>query len=197
MIALKKNQTWEIVDLPKGKMPNRKWIFTVKYKSYGSLERYKVRLVTKGYTQTYDIDYHKTFAPVTKMNTVKILLSLAAIKAWSLNQFDLKNAFLHRDLEDEVYMGIPLGYEETWQKNQVGRLKKSLYGLKQSPLAWFERFTKSMLDRGYSQSQGNHTLSSIEKVTGLIVYVDDIIVIGDDHEGILELKVYLEKKNWN
>ena len=113
MIALKKNQTWEIVDLPKGKMPNHKWIFTVKYKSYGSLERYKVRLVTKGYTQTYDIDYHKTFAPVTKMNTVKILLSLAAIKAWSLNQFDLKNAFLHRDLEDEVYMGIPLGYEET------------------------------------------------------------------------------------
>uniref|UniRef100_F6I415 Reverse transcriptase Ty1/copia-type domain-containing protein n=1 Tax=Vitis vinifera TaxID=29760 RepID=F6I415_VITVI len=82
-------------------MPNHKWIFTVKYKSYGSLERYKVRLVTKGYTQTYDIDYHKTFAPMTKMNTVKILLSLAAIKAWSLNQFDLKNAFLHRDLEDE------------------------------------------------------------------------------------------------
>ena len=95
-------------------------------------------------------------------------------------------------------MDIPLGCEKRGQKNKVCRLKKSLHGLKQSPRAWFGRFTKSMLDRGYSQSQGDHTLfiklSSIGRVTILIVYVDDIIVTGDDNEEMLGLKVYLVKE---
>ena len=110
----------------------------------------------------------------------------------------MKNAFLHGDLEEEVYMDIPLGCEKRGQKNKVCRLKKSLNGLKQSPRAWFGRFTKSMLDRGYSQSQVDHTLfiklSSIGRVTVLIVYVDDIIVTGDDNEEMLGLKVYLVKE---
>ena len=87
-----------------------KWIFTMQYKFDGSLERYKARLVVKGYTQTCVINYHEMFALVAKMNTIRILLSLADIKNWSLHQFDLKNAFFHRDLEEDVYMDIPLGY---------------------------------------------------------------------------------------
>ncbi|CAL9003349.1 unnamed protein product, partial [Prunus brigantina] len=122
-----------------------RWIYTVKLKADGSVERYKARLVAKGYTQRYGIDYQETFAPVAKIKTIRILLSLAANLDWPLHQFDVKNAFLHGDLEEEVYMDLPPGCNFTRDKgNQVCKLKKSLYGLKQSPRAWFGRFTKSM-----------------------------------------------------
>ncbi|RVX17491.1 Retrovirus-related Pol polyprotein from transposon TNT 1-94 [Vitis vinifera] len=141
--ALEKNGTWEITDLPRGKKPvGCKWIFTVKYKADGNVDRYKARLVAKGFTQSYGIDYQETFAPVAKLNTVRVLLSLAANLDWSLHQLDVKNAFLNGDLEEEVYMDIPAGLETTSNFNKVCRLRKSLYGLKQSPRAWFERFTK-------------------------------------------------------
>jgi hypothetical protein len=181
MKALEKNGTWEIVERQRDKKPvGCRWIYTVKHKSDGTIDRYKARLVAKGYTQTYGIDYEETFAPVAKMNTVRILLSLAACFGWELQQFDVKNAFLHGDLEEEVYMETPPGFGLTSETNKVCRLKKALYGLKQSPRAWFGRFTKAMVCLGYKQSQGDHTLffkhSQGGKLTVLLVYVDDIIV---------------------
>ncbi|RVW15134.1 Retrovirus-related Pol polyprotein from transposon RE1 [Vitis vinifera] len=145
MKSLQKNETWELVECPPGKKPvGCRWIYTVKYKADGSIERFKARLVAKGYTQTYGIDYIETFAPVPKINTIRVLLSLAANLDWPLQQFDVKMPFCMR-LSEEVYMDLPPGCmvsEKQCQK--VCKLKKSLYGLKQSPIAWFGRFTKSM-----------------------------------------------------
>ena len=160
-----------------------KWIFTLKYKVDGSLERHKAKLLAKGYTQTYGVHYQETFAPIAKMNTVRILLSLVTHYNWQLLQYDVKNAFLHGDLDEEIYMNSPPGFEEN-TGNKVCKLKKTLYGLKQSSRAWFGRLAKVIKEFGYKQSQGDHTLfikhSAAGGVIALLVYVDDIIVTGND-----------------
>lgn len=147
---MEKNATWEKVDLPDGKkVVGCKWVFTLKYNLDGSLERYKARLVAKGFTQTYGLDYSETFSPVAKLNTVQVLLSVAANLDWPLNQLDVKNAFLNGDLEEEVYMEPPPSFNENFG-GKVCKLKKSLYRLKQSPRAWFEKFTNFVKSQGYS-----------------------------------------------
>ncbi|KZV29502.1 Cysteine-rich RLK (receptor-like protein kinase) 8 [Dorcoceras hygrometricum] len=192
MKALEKNQTWELMLLPKDKTTvGCKWVFNVKLNADGSLERYKARLVARGFTQTYGIDYQETFAPVAKLNTVRILLSIAANLEWPLHQLDVKNAFLNGELEEEVYMDAPPGFEDQC-RGKVCRLRKSLYGLKQSPRAWFEKFSKSVKHQGYTQGQSDHTMfvkwSETGRVAVLIVYVDDIILSGNDEEEICRLK---------
>ncbi|RVW42410.1 Retrovirus-related Pol polyprotein from transposon RE1 [Vitis vinifera] len=127
-----------------------------------------------------------------------VLLSLAANLDWSLHQLDVKNAFLNGDLEEEVYMDIPAGLETTSNFNKVCRLRKSLYGLKQSPRAWFERFTKVVKRYGFVQCQSDHTLFVKHfpegKLAIIIVYVDDIILTGDHEEKIDLLKKLLTKE---
>ncbi|CAN1815372.1 Retrovirus-related Pol polyprotein from transposon TNT 1-94, partial [Linum perenne] len=196
--ALEKNKTWEVVKLP----PNRhivdcKWIFTVKYNADGTIERYKARLVARGFTQSYGVDYEETFAPVAKLNTVRVLMSLAVNLDWPLYQLDIKNAFLNGELAEEVYMKMPPGIS-TSEDGSVCRLRKALYGLKQSPRAWFERFTKVVKAGGYYQCQTDHTMfvkhAGSGKISILIVYVDDIVITGDDEEEITSLKKQLAKE---
>ena len=186
--ALEKNKTWELVKLPMGKRAvGCKWVFTVKQTPEGKVDRYKARLVAKGYSQTYGIDYDETFAPVAKMSTVRILISCAVNFGWPLHQLDVKNAFLHGDLQEEVYMEIPPGFGNSQTVGKVCRLKKSLYGLKQSPRAWFDRFRRALCNMGYSQCNGDHTVFYRHRgahITILAVYVDDIVITGDDVEEI-------------
>ncbi|CAN1141771.1 Retrovirus-related Pol polyprotein from transposon TNT 1-94 [Linum perenne] len=196
MRALQDNNTWSIVSLPEGKKSvGCKWVFTVKCNTDGSIERYKARLVARGFTQTYGLDYTETFAPVAKINSIRVLLSIAVNLNWPLHQLDIKNAFLNGTLDEEVYMTLPPGYEKTLGPGKVCRLNKSLYGLKQSPRAWFEKFGTVVKRFGFIQSQADHTMFinhlPNNKLVVLIVYVDDIIVTGDDEAGIMLIKKQL------
>ncbi|MCO5569079.1 hypothetical protein L7F22_022786 [Adiantum nelumboides] len=113
MDALYGNETWKLTPLPKGKKPiGCKWVYKVKHNSNGSVSRYKARLVAKGYAQTYGIDYEEMFAPVAKMTTVKVVIAMAVAKGWILHQIDVKNAFLHGDLQEEVYIEQPQGFQD-------------------------------------------------------------------------------------
>ncbi|KAK4265426.1 hypothetical protein QN277_026481 [Acacia crassicarpa] len=132
MKALQQNKTWEIVDLPKEKHAiGYKWVFRIKYDSKGVVERYKARLVVKGYNQQEDIDYFKTFFPVVKMVTVRTILTLTAIHGWPLFQMEVNNTFLQGDLLEELSMRISQRFDN-FGKNKVCKLNKSLYGLKQA-----------------------------------------------------------------
>jgi Reverse transcriptase (RNA-dependent DNA polymerase) len=153
--------------------------------------------VAKGYTQTYGVDYLETFALVAKMNTVRTLISCAVNLGWDLCQLDVKNAFLHGDLKEEVFMEIPPGFANEQLRDKVCRLKRSLYGLKQSPRAWFERFSMTMKRLGYRQGDVDHTMfiqRKDEKNCILIVYVDDIVLTGNDLVEMKRLKASLAKE---
>jgi hypothetical protein len=195
--ALMRNKTWELALLLEGKkVVGFKWIFTVKHTPQGKIDRYKARLVAKGYNQTYGIDYDETFAPVAKMGTVRTLISCAANFGWSLHQLDMKNAFLHGDLQEEVYMEIPPRFVNEQTVGKICKIKKSLYGLKQSPRAWFDRFRHAVCGMGYSQCNADHTVFFKHKgssITILAIYVDDIVITGDDVEEIKWLKEKLGK----
>ena len=159
MKSLQKNNTWKIVDLPGGKHPvGCKWVFTVKYNPDGKVERYKARLVAKGFTQTFGIDYSETFAPVAKLNSIRIPLSLAVNFNWPLYQLDIKNAFLNGELVEEVYIELPPRFFDDQGNKKVCKLNKSLYGLKQSPRAWFGRFSQVLRRYRYSQGYVDHTM---------------------------------------
>ncbi|CAN1239948.1 Retrovirus-related Pol polyprotein from transposon TNT 1-94, partial [Linum grandiflorum] len=195
--ALDVNNTWSIV--PRPPPPKRvlgsKWVFTVKTHPDGTLDRYKARLVAQGFRQEYGIDYEETFAPVAKMQTVRTLLAVASQRNWPLLQLDVKNAFLHGDLHETVYLECPPGYNKTGS-DVVCRLHRSLYGLKQAPRAWFEKFQSTIANTGFHQSQSDPSLFLKKSATGitvLLIYVDDMILTGDDMDEIARTKQALQE----
>jgi hypothetical protein len=151
LTALERTGTWDIVSLPSHAVPiTCKWVFKVKTKSDGSIERYKARLVARGFQQTQGLDYEETFAPVAHMTTVRTLIAVAASSSWTIFQMDAKNVFLNGDLQ-EVYMHPPLGVDTP--SGHVCRLRRALYGLKQAPRDWFERFIYVITAAGFSSSE--------------------------------------------
>ncbi|KAL6278328.1 hypothetical protein ACE6H2_021929 [Prunus campanulata] len=196
--ALDDNNTWSIVELPKEKKAvGSRWIYKTKFHSDGSIERHKARLVARGFTQTYGVDYKETFAPVAKMNTVRVLLSIAVNKEWPLYQMDVKNAFLQGDLEEEVFMKLPPGHPQSNNPNLVCKLHKSIYGLKQSPRAWYAKLSSVLKAVGFQSSNADSSLFVRRRSAGILVvliYVDDLIVTGDNVDEINKLKWHLQQK---
>ena len=190
--ALSKNHTWDLVTLSLGKsVVGCKWIYKIKTRSDGSIECYKARVVAKSFTQEYGIDYEETFAPVAHISSVRALLAVATASKWDIFQMDVKNAFLNGDLSEEVYMQPPPGLSV--ESNKVCHLQRALYGLKQAPQVWFAKFSSTISRLGYMASNYDFALflSRTDKGTILLLlYVDDIIITGDDLSGIQELKVF-------
>lgn len=136
--AIERNNTWELREMPpKGKVIRVKWIYKTKLNEKGEVDKYKARLVAKGYNQQYEVDYEEVFAPVACLDTVRVILSLAARNGWTIYQLDVKSAFLHGELNEEVFVAQPRGYEEKGHEHKVYKLKKALYDLKQALRAWY------------------------------------------------------------
>ncbi|KAA0038926.1 integrase [Cucumis melo var. makuwa] len=183
--AIRRNETWELMELPTNKQAlGVKWVYRTKLKSDGNVEKYKARLVVKGYKQEYGVDYEEIFAPVTRIETIRLILSLAAQNGWKVYQMDVKSAFLNGHLKEEIFVAQPLGYVQRGEEEKVYKLKKALYGLKQAPRAWYSRIDSFFLKTGFRRCPYEHALYVKEDKYGkfLIVslYVDDLLFTGND-----------------
>jgi hypothetical protein len=191
MKSLEKNKTWLLTKLPSGKKAlQNKWVFRVKDEHDGT-KRYKARLVVKGFQQKEGIDFNEIFSPVVKMTTIRLVLSIVAAEGLHLEQLDVKTTFLHGDLDEDIYMTQPEGFQVKGKENLVCKLKKSLYGLKQAPRQWYLKFDNFMGRIGYKRCDNDHCCY-IKKFKGsyiiLLLYVDDMLVAGSDMSEIKKLK---------
>ena len=182
--ALVKNETFSLVPCASNtNVVDGMWVYRLKRDKNGAITRYKARFVAKGFRQQPGIDFHETFSPVVKSTTIRAVLSLAVTNNWPLRQLDVQNAFLHGNLKEKVYMKQPPGFIDPQRPNHVCLLHKSLYGLKQAPRAWFERLSKALSDLGFKGSKTDPSLfiySRGQTLLYILVYVDDIIVTGND-----------------
>jgi histone deacetylase 1/2 len=178
--AIMKNKTWHLVPPSHGyNIIDCRWVFKEKRKADGSLDKHKARLVAKGYKQRYGIDYEYTFSLVVKAATIRLVLSLALSFGWTLRQLDVQNAFLHGNLEEEVFMRQTPGYETKTHPHYICKLDKALYGLKQAPRAWYARLSSKLQSLGFQPSKADVSLFVYNKggvMIFLLIYVDDIIV---------------------
>lgn len=198
--ALHKNKTWELVPLPSGrKAIGNKWVYKIKRDSNDQIERYRARLVVKGYAQKEGIDFNEIFSPVVRLTTIRIVLAMCATLDLHLEQLDVKTAFLHGDLEEEIYMLQPEGFAEKGKENLVCRLIKSLYGLKQAPRCWYKRFDSFIMSLEYNRLSADHCtyykrFEDDNDFIILLLYVDDMLIAGPNKDRIQELKAQLARE---
>lgn len=194
--AIEKNNTWELTILPsKVKKIGVKWIYKTKLNEKGEVEKYKARLVAKGYSQQYGIDYNEVFAPVARWDTIRTILSIAACKGWNVYQLDVKSAFLHGELIEDVYIEQPMGYQRG-DNNSVYKQKKALYGLKQAPRAWYSKIEAYFCRENFEKCPHEHTLfvkHADSKILIVSLYVDDLIFTGNCEVLIDDFKCSMKK----
>ncbi len=154
--SLMANNTWTLVPLPVGRKPiSCKWVFKIKQGANGEVERYKARLVARDFTQTYGVDYNKKFAHVAKFTSIRCILTLTTLEDMEIHQMDMKTAFLNDKLEEEIYMEQPQRFVHQGGEHLVCKLHKSLYGLKQSPMAWNQKLDVFLKSIEFMKSEAN------------------------------------------
>ncbi|GJR80951.1 retrotransposon protein, putative, ty1-copia subclass [Tanacetum coccineum] len=197
MQSMKDNQVWRLVDLPpNGKTVGSKWLFKKKTDMDGNVHTYKARLVAKGFTQTYGVDYEETFSPVADIRAIRILIAIAAFYDYEIWQMDVKTAFLNGYLDEDIYMVQPEGFIDPKHPRKVCKLQRSIYGLKQASRSWNKRFDEEIKRFGFTQNLDEpcvYQKASGSNVTFLILYVDDIIIMGNHIPSLQSVKAYLGK----
>ncbi|GJT40629.1 retrotransposon protein, putative, ty1-copia subclass [Tanacetum coccineum] len=195
MQSMKDNAIWDLVELPpNGKTVGSKWLFKKKTDMDGAVHIYKARLMEKGYTQTSGIDYEETFSPVADIRAIRILIAIAAYYDYEIWQIDVKTAFLNGYLSEEVYMEQPKGFVNPKYLYRVCKLKRSIYGLKQASRQWNKRFDDEIKKFGFTQNRDEpcvYLKASGSNVTFLILYVNDILIMGNNIPMLQDVKSYL------
>jgi hypothetical protein len=198
--SLKKSGTWKLVKRPQGaNVVDSKWVLRIKKNAAGEIEKYKARLVARGFTQIYGIDYYETYAPVARLSSFRLLLAIAARNNWPVDTFDFDSAYLNSVLgEDEViYLEQPPGYETNDRRYWVCRLYKALYGLKQGAKNWYEALRQALVELGFERTEADHGVF-VKKLPGDViiaaVHVDDGMVTGSSRSLIDKFKVEMDKK---
>jgi hypothetical protein len=199
MESLHKNETWDLVKLPSGRKPvSSKWVFKKKMHAKGQAEKFKARLVTKGYPQVEGVDFDDIFSVVAKLTSIRVLMSLVATFDLEIEQMDVKTTFLHGDLEEEIYMKQPEGFVVKGKKDMVCKLKRSFYGLKQLPRMRYEKFDTYILSLGFVGSKVDHCIYSKEEGGCFIyvaLYVDDMLLIENNMDVIKEEATILQVRD--
>ncbi|KAJ9545069.1 hypothetical protein OSB04_024776 [Centaurea solstitialis] len=197
MQSMYDNQVWELRDLPQHcRAVGRKWVFKKKTDMDGNVHTFKARLVAKGFTQTHGIDYDKTCSPVAMLNSIRILMAISAYFNYEIWQMDVKTAFLNGKLTEDVYMQQPEGFVDPNNPDKVCKLLKSIYGLKQASRSWNLHFDERIKEFGFAKSEFEpcvYTKFSGSVVTFLVLYVDDILLIGNDVPTLQNVKTWLSK----
>ncbi|WVZ53348.1 LOW QUALITY PROTEIN: hypothetical protein U9M48_004308 [Paspalum notatum var. saurae] len=197
MASIEENKTWTLVDLPKGqRVIGLKWVFKLKRDEHGEVVKHKARLIAKGYVQRQGIDFEEVFAPIARMESVRVVLAVAAHRGWSVHHMDVKSTFLNGELVEEVYVARPPGFTATGHEEKVLRLHKALYGLRQAPRAWNAKLDASLHELGFTRSKCEHGLyvrgaEASRLVVG--VYVDDLIIMGEMNKEIDSFKLQMKK----
>ncbi|GJT38372.1 putative RNA-directed DNA polymerase [Tanacetum coccineum] len=191
------NQVWNLVDTTTGlKTVGCKWIFKKKTDMDGKVHTYKARLVAKGYTQTHGIGYEETFSPVAKIKSIRIMLAIAAFHDYEIWKMDVKTAFLNGKLTEDVFMAQLEGFENAKYPTRVCKLQKAIYGLKQASRSWNLCFYEKVTQFGFSISEDESYI--YVKISGsivvfLVLYVDEILLIGNDIPTLQSVKDWLGK----
>jgi ATP-binding cassette subfamily B (MDR/TAP) protein 1 len=183
MNSIHANETWDLVELPQNRKAHPcKWFFRLKQVPDSSDPKYKARIVAKGFWQEYGVNFDKVFSPVGKMTTLRFLLGVVALEDLELLQLDVKTVFHHGNLDEEIYMEKPQGFVSPGREHIVCRLRKSLYGLKQTPRKWFRKFDDFVRSIGFVRLDEDHCFYPKDARDGspifLILYVDDMLLSG-------------------
>ena len=196
--SLMENNTWTLVEPPSNrKIMTSRWVWTVKYNGNGEIDRYKARLVIRGFMQEYGIDYNEIFAPVIRMEVLRLLLTLGALMDYEIHQMDVKTAFLNGDIDVDIYMRQPEGFVVGGKEHLVCKLNKSLYGLKQAPRVWYHTFSEFLESLKFKRIIKDRCVfvgNFSGQICFIAVYVDDLLIIAPSTELVTKIKDALKRR---